>query len=79
LTKKKLEKQKYRVDWSERSISLVDPQNILKRGYSITTHNGIALKDAAFIKPGDTILTRLSKGLVNATVSSSEQQKNDQE
>ena len=79
LTKKKLEKQKYRVDWSERSISLVDPQNILKRGYSITTHNGIALKDSSFVKPGDTILTRLSKGLVNATVSSTEQQKNDQE
>jgi exodeoxyribonuclease VII large subunit len=45
-----------------------DPLNILKRGYSITLHNGKILKDSKKVKKGETVTTKLNKGELNSTV-----------
>jgi exodeoxyribonuclease VII large subunit len=51
----------------QRAISF-DPQLILNRGYSLTTLNGKAVKNAAALKAGDKIETRLATGKLTSTV-----------
>lgn len=51
-----------------RRIEVADPANILRRGYSITTVNGRAVRDASRLKPGDEVQTRLAKGSFGAVV-----------
>ncbi|HKL40013.1 MAG TPA: exodeoxyribonuclease VII large subunit, partial [Cryomorphaceae bacterium] len=52
----------------EEKLRLLDPQNILKRGYSITTKNGKALTSSTQIAEGDQVTTRLAIGQFTATV-----------
>ena len=52
---------------AQRASSL-DPQLLLKRGYSITTLNGKAIRNANSLKPGDEIETRLSQGTIKSIV-----------
>ena len=54
----------------ETKISLADPVNILKRGYSITYVNGQLIKSQGDIKQGDQLETRLSQTKINSTVTS---------
>ena len=51
----------------QRAMSL-DPELLLKRGYSITTHEGKVVRDVSGLKPGDSIETRVEKGSVRSTV-----------
>lgn len=46
----------------EEKLRLLDPQNVLKRGYSIALKNGKALVSASDLKEGDEITTRLADG-----------------
>jgi exodeoxyribonuclease VII large subunit len=52
----------------ERQVSLLHPENVLKRGYSITLMNGKTLTSKASLKPGDEIETILHKGKVKSKV-----------
>jgi exodeoxyribonuclease VII large subunit len=52
----------------QEKLRLVDPQNILKRGYSLTMLNGKILKSVQLVKEGDLIETRLSDGKVESTI-----------
>ena len=52
----------------QEKLRLVDPQNILKRGYSLTMLNGKIVKSIKQIKEGDLLETRLSDGMVESTV-----------
>ncbi|MBN2274068.1 MAG: exodeoxyribonuclease VII large subunit [Bacteroidales bacterium] len=45
-----------------------DPQNILKRGYSITLFKGKPVKDAASVKKGDLVDTVLHRGKIQSRV-----------
>lgn len=54
---------------------LLSPQNILNRGYSITTVDGHAVTDASQLKPGDTVTTRLKSGHITSTVTQTIKQK----
>jgi len=47
------------LDLSLQKAQLTDPNKILARGYSITTYNGRALKDANMLKEGALIETRM--------------------
>ena len=47
-----------------------DPQLLLSRGYSITLHNGRAVRDPKLLKPGDEIETRVEKGTIRSIVNS---------
>ena len=49
-------------------LRLVDPQNILKRGYSLTMMNGKILKSLQMVKIGDLLETRLSNGSIESKV-----------
>lgn len=49
-------------------VQAADPQRILDRGYSLTTLNGHAVKDAAQLPAGATVHTRLAHGAFTATV-----------
>ena len=49
-------------------LKALDPTLLLKRGYSITLHNGHIVKDATTLHEGDEIETRLAKGTVVSKV-----------
>lgn len=52
----------------QKTNSLLDPQNILKKGYSITYRNGKSVKNAEELKAGDVISTQLKDGSVSSIV-----------
>jgi exodeoxyribonuclease VII large subunit len=58
------------IDRLEQQVQLLDPQNILRRGYSITYHAGKPVTDAAFLNNGDIITTKLYKGDIYSEIKS---------
>ena len=60
--------EKHRLDMLEERAKNLDPQRLLRRGYSITFANGKALRDPSQVKPGDKIETRLEKGTITSTI-----------
>jgi len=52
----------------EKNISNMSPQNVLKRGYSITRINGKALKNGLSLKEGDILNTELYEGNITSIV-----------
>ncbi len=46
----------------------LDPDLLLKRGYSITLYNGKALRDPGVVKAGDEIETRVEHGIIKSVV-----------
>ncbi len=53
-----------RLENAERNIANMSPQNVLKRGFSITLHNGRAITDATMVKAGDELETMLQNGSI---------------
>jgi exodeoxyribonuclease VII large subunit len=64
----KIEQEKNKLLWLERTKQLVDPSSILKRGFSITLHQGKAIKDASVLENGEQLETVLYKGKVKSIV-----------
>ena len=60
--------ENHRLQLMEEKLKALDPQLLLKRGYSITLHKGKAVKDASLLKEGDEIETILEKGKIHAIV-----------
>lgn len=60
-------KEKNRLSQLTLRINALDPKLLLKRGYSITLHNGKAVHDAASLKEGDIIETHVEKGIIKST------------
>jgi exodeoxyribonuclease VII large subunit len=52
----------------EKYINVLNPQNVLNKGYSITYLNGKVLKNKNDIKKGDCLITKLSEGEVRSIV-----------
>lgn len=52
------------VGHAARTVSILDPKNVLKRGYSITLYNGKALTSPDKLKPGDELQTVLYEGTI---------------
>ena len=63
-----LTNQKHKLSQMELLLQSYDPQRLLSRGYSITLHNGRAVRDPKALKPGDEIETRLEKGTIRSTI-----------
>ena len=57
------EKQRHQLQLLQQRAKALDPTLLLKRGYSITTRQGRIIKNAAEIKPGTEIETRLEHGI----------------
>ena len=64
--KHQLRERRTRAEGLEARLRLLSPQQVLSRGYSITTdaESGKVLRDAAKVKPGQRLKTRLQKGEV---------------
>ena len=61
----------------ERSVRLLDPINVLKRGFSITTFEGKTISNSKKIEEGDIISTRTANFTVSSTVNSIKPEKNE--
>jgi exodeoxyribonuclease VII large subunit len=62
------QQQENRITHCNQAIRLLDPVNVLKRGYSITYLNEKAIKDSADAQDGDIIRTRIYKGSIRSKV-----------
>ena len=64
--------QKHKLSQIELLLQGYDPQRLLSRGYSITLHNGRAVRDPQQLKAGDEIETRVEKGTIRSVVKNEE-------
>ena len=62
------QKQSLLIESLEGKNDLLNPENILKRGYSITYLNGEKLNNLAKINENDEIITKLFSGFIRSTV-----------
>jgi exodeoxyribonuclease VII large subunit len=53
-------------------VGTLNPTNVLKRGFSITYHNGRVLRDTSKVNPGDIIDNRLEKGWLKSKITNAE-------
>ncbi|MDD6779402.1 MAG: exodeoxyribonuclease VII large subunit [Prevotellaceae bacterium] len=60
--------EKHRLELLEGRAQNLDPQLLLRRGYSITLVGGKALRDPSQVKQGDKIETRLEKGTITSII-----------
>ncbi len=49
-------------------LTNLNPENILSRGYSITTHRGKAITNTSKVNEKDVLITYLSKGQISSKV-----------
>jgi exodeoxyribonuclease VII large subunit len=61
-------KHRHNLQLAEETISNLDPNRLLKKGYSITLKDGKAIKTAVGLKKGDEIETRLYQGIIKSTI-----------
>lgn len=64
----RIQKEKEQLDLMEKYINVLNPQNLLNKGYSITLLNGKVLKSKKEIKKGDCLITKLAEGEVKSIV-----------
>ena len=64
----RLTEQQGRVGVMEEKVRLLHPDNILKRGFSITRHNGKVITNAKDLKSGDELQTQVYEGEVTSVV-----------
>jgi exodeoxyribonuclease VII large subunit len=55
-------RQQHQLELAEKTLELAAPENILKKGYSLTLKNGKIIKSASLLSAGDEISTRFSDG-----------------
>lgn len=66
--RQRLSAENHRLELLGQRISAVDPAILLRRGYSITLHNGRAVYSPDQLSDGDVIETRLAEGNVRSVV-----------
>jgi exodeoxyribonuclease VII large subunit len=52
----------------EQSLRHLDPAEVLKRGFTITSRNSLIIRSAAELEEGDSITTHFKEGTVRSTV-----------
>lgn len=68
LTKQVLSQNAFRLEKIDQALQYNKPENILKKGYSITLKNGKSIKDSTTLKKGDVIETLFEKGTKTSTI-----------
>ncbi len=68
LINRQLMAEQHHLQLIEEKTKALDPSLLLARGYSITLHQGKAVKDVSTLQPGDEIETRLAKGTIHSKV-----------
>ncbi|MDR1103692.1 MAG: exodeoxyribonuclease VII large subunit [Tannerella sp.] len=56
------------LDGMEKNVNALNPKEVMRRGYSITLHEGRAVKDLSRLRAGDTLKTLVFGGAVISTV-----------
>lgn len=72
MMRQRIQTEGQKLEYMERSISMAQPDAILKRGFSIARINGKAIKSASDIKPGDIIETQTADGSFTAIAKNNE-------
>lgn len=70
LIERRFTSESHRLQLMDEKLKALDPTLLLARGYSITMHNGRAVKDASQLSPGAEIETRLAKGTIHSVIKS---------
>ena len=65
---RRLTSESHKLELISEKLKALDPTRLLARGYSITMHNGHAVKDASTLPPGTEIETRLAKGTIHSII-----------
>ena len=65
---RRLTSESHKLELISEKLKALDPTLLLARGYSITMHNGHAVKDASTLAPGTEIETRLAKGTIHSII-----------
>ena len=68
IVNQQLQQQQNNLKLIETKLQLLDPQQLLRKGYSFTTHNGKLVTSITQLAPGDTITTTLADGTIDSTV-----------
>lgn len=68
LSKQRFERENAELRFMEEKLRLLDPVNILRRGFSITRLQGIPVTDSTKLSSGDEVETTLYQGVVTSTV-----------
>lgn len=75
-SKKFLDREKERIHLNENAVRLLKPENVLKRGYTLTMKNGKIIKSAGQVYVDDEIETRFMDGKVKSKVTKKEENGN---
>ena len=67
-TFKLLAREKERIYFNENTIRLIDPVNVLNRGYTLTLKDGKLIKSGKFLETDDRIETRFADGRVKSKI-----------
>ena len=60
--------RRHQLELLQRSVKLAGPDRILAMGFSITTHEGKAVRNAEEVKQGDELTTTFAHGSVTSIV-----------
>lgn len=67
-TQKMLQQHAHKLEILQHTVDAADPQQILKRGYTLSVCNGHIVTKASAIEPGMVITTRFADGEITSTV-----------
>ena len=52
----------------QHNVEILSPENVLKRGYSMTTHSGKLINDNTVLNSGDELITETANHIINSNV-----------
>ena len=64
--RKFIQKEEKRVAALTSTLEILNPENVIKRGYTITYQNGVVIKSAQNLETGDVIETLFRDGLIKS-------------
>ena len=67
-SRKKLFKQAERLKLNENTVRLLNPENVLKRGFTLTLKEGKIVKSVNDLESGDELTTRFADGNVQSKI-----------
>lgn len=67
-SRKRLLKEADRVRMNENTVRLLNPENVLKRGFTLTLKDDRIVKSVIHLKPGDELETRFADGKVKSRI-----------
>ena len=63
-----IEDQNTSLEHAEKNIKHLSPENVMRRGYSITLRNGRAVTSISGLDPNDKITTKIADGEIESTI-----------